>query len=112
MMITGKFPDHRGAQQTHHEFLKWPFFLLNYYIDSSIQGKDDPEAFAEQMNTNTLIAEIGNAISITLPKEAIMPDQYGNPLNFIMVIQNKITTEVLHPIYQKLKNAIRVSMLI
>ena len=81
VMITGKFPDHRG-QQKHHEFLKWPFFLLNYYIDSSIQGKDDPEAFAEQMNTNTLIAEIGNAISITLPKDAIMPDQYGNPLNF------------------------------
>ena len=56
--------------------------LLNYYIDSSIQGKDDPEAFAEKMNTNTLIAEIGNAISMALPKEAIKPDQYGNPLNF------------------------------
>ena len=54
IMITGKFPDN-SELGTHYGFLKWPFFLLNYYIDASIQGKDDPEAFAEQMNTNTLI---------------------------------------------------------
>ena len=45
-----------------------PFFLLNFYIESSILGRDDPENFAEQMNTNTLIREIGEIIYKVNPK--------------------------------------------
>ena len=46
----GKFPDDRNNQFAQN--LRWPFFLLNYYIDSCIRGLEDPIKFAE---TETLV---------------------------------------------------------
>ena len=66
LMITGKFADKR--ENVFSESLRWPFFLLNYYIDSSIMGLEDPINFAETMNTNTLLLEIGRTLITKFPE--------------------------------------------
>lgn len=100
LMITGKFPDDRHNQFAQH--LRWPFFLLNYYIDSCIRGLDDPIKFAETMNTNNLILEIGQILIKKYPKisESILPDKSGNPLHYYNHIINYLDTdkEIMSPV--------------
>lgn len=93
LMITGKFADKR--ENVFSESLRWPFFLLNYYIDSSIMGLEDPINFAETMNTNTLLLEIGRTLITKFPElaETIFPDKYGNPLQYYQNIINYLDTD-------------------
>ena len=87
-MITGKTPT--GKATSKLTSLRWPFFLLNFYIESSILGRDDPENFAEQMNTNTLIREIGMKLART-QKGVIPPGKMGNPINYYVQITKYLT---------------------
>jgi len=100
-MITGKYPSNEHLENV--ATLRWPFFLLNYYIESSLLGRDDPENFAEQMNTNTLIREIGDIIYKVNPK-ITMPGKLGNPLNYYNTITSYLaqTTIYLLPSAPKL----------
>jgi len=100
-MITGKYPSNKELKKV--TTLRWPFFLLNYYIESSILGRDDPENFAEQMNTNTLIREIGEILYKVNPK-VTMPGKLGNPLNYYNMLTNYLaqTTIYLLPAAPKL----------
>ena len=93
LMITGKFPDNRDSEFA--QSLRWPFFLLNYYIDSCIIGLEDPINFAETMNTNTLILEIGQILIKKYPEisESILPDKKGNPLQYYDTIINYLDTD-------------------
>ena len=100
-MITGKQPT--GSSYAKLTSLRWPFFLLNFYIESSILGRDDPENFAEQMNTNTLIREIGLELEKNM-SGVIPPGKMGNPMNFYIQIAKYLgeTTIVFYPSVPKL----------
>ena len=69
IMITGKMPVRKENSEFSVEKksidkdLKWSFFLLNMYIEASLRGKNDPQRFAELMDTNNLIGEIYNSIN-------------------------------------------------
>jgi len=93
LMITGKFPDNR--ENVFAKSLRWPFFLLNYYINSCILGLEDPINFAENMNTNTLLLEIGQVIIKKFPEleEKILPDKNGNPLIYYQNIIDYLDTD-------------------
>ena len=92
-MITGKFPDNR--ENVFAKSLRWPFFLLNYYINSCILGLEDPINFAESINTNTLLLEIGQILVKKFPglSEKILPDKYGNPLIYYQNIIDYLDTD-------------------
>jgi hypothetical protein len=92
-MITGKYPSNKEHKKV--ATLRWPLFLLNYYIESSLLGRDDPENFAEQMNTNTLIREIGDILS-RVNKNVIMPGKLGNPLNYYNMLTNYLTQTTIY----------------
>jgi hypothetical protein len=85
-MIMGKYPT--GETGPKLNALRWPLFLLNYYIDASTMGKDDPQAFAEQMNTNALIKEIGMILQPYHGDKATMPGSEGNPINYYSILLN------------------------
>ena len=89
-MITGKAPGPRDITVVNRH-MRWPMFLLNYYINSSIMGVDYPESFAEKMNTNILIREIGNILEMNFPGQAPMPGQPGNPLNYYSLLTSYMT---------------------
>ena len=93
LMITGKFPDNR--ENVFAKSLRWPFFLLNYYINSCLTGLEDPIHFAENMNTNALLLEIGQVIIKKFPEleEEILPDKYSNPLTYYLTIINYLETD-------------------
>jgi hypothetical protein len=57
-MITGRLASGESIKPS----LRWPFFLLNKYIDASVQGKTDPTRFAKLMDTNRIIREIYHKI--------------------------------------------------
>ena len=92
-MITGKYPTNETLKKV--ATLRWPFFLLNYYIESSLLGRDDPENFAEQMNTNTLIREIGEILS-RVNSKVTMPGKRGNPLSYYNMITSYLTQTTIY----------------
>ena len=91
-MITGELPDGTAIS----EELKWPFFLLNTYIEASVRGKDDPIDFAETMNTNTLIVEIGNVLKKRFPKGIPQPGEAGNPIHFYSFIMRYLRNTTIN----------------
>jgi hypothetical protein len=76
--------------------LKWPFFLLNTYIEASIRGKDDPIRFAETMDTNTLILEIGRILKTRI-KNVPKVGEAGCPLEYYGFIIYYLSDTTLRP---------------
>ena len=93
IMITGKMIS-EDSKPIKPE-LRWPLFLLNYYIESSILGKGDPENFASQMNTNTLVREIGGALSKIYSTHAFNTETTSNPLNLYMAFTKFLGNQVM-----------------
>ena len=96
--------------------LQWPFFKLNKYIEASLRGRNDPNRFAELMDTNEVIEDLYKAMvrikrrksqdsRTRVPLRSLIPvGKDGNPLayyNSIMyyfqsrvgLAQKAVTTE-------------------
>ena len=72
--------------------MKLPLFLLNFFIEASFVGKNDPAKFGEVMNTNILIQHIGNALeSKNLHNYKI--GETGNPMRFYSTIMRYLNTK-------------------
>ena len=80
-MITSKLPGGGYIEKK----LRWPFFLLNRYIEASLRGKSDPSRFAKLMDTNEIIRGIYRQIE---PEQrGIVKTQIAaNPLTYYISI--------------------------
>ena len=87
-MITGILPNKEPIDKN----MKLPLFLLNFFIEASFVGKNDPAKFGEVMNTNILIQHIGNALeSKNLHNYKI--GETGNPMRFYSTIIRYLNTK-------------------
>ena len=90
VMITGILPN-----KTHIEpSMKLPFLMLNFFIEASLIGTNDPRRFADVMNTNILIHNIGNELK---KKNLDVPsiNEPGNPINFYMNIMKYLDNDII-----------------
>lgn len=87
-MITGILPNNEPIDEN----MKLPLFLLNFFIEASFVGKNDPAKFGEVMNTNILIQHIGNALKKkNLHNYKI--GETGNPMRFYLTIMRYLNTK-------------------
>ena len=78
-MITGRHP---GGTRIPNR-LRWPFFLLNRYIEASLRGTKDRERFARLMDTNILIRKLHTTLASTASDQALPKTrQPFNPLSY------------------------------
>ena len=80
-MITSHLPKGRRIAKR----LRWPFFLLNRYIEASLRGKDDPARFAKLMDTNEVIRTIYRQLNPTY-KGIAKTRVPANPLTYYISI--------------------------
>jgi len=100
IMITGILPNKDPIESS----MKMPFFLLNFFIEASLIGKNDPRRFADVMNTNILIHNIGNELK---KRKLDVPavNEQGNPILFYLNIMKYLDNDII-----SMKSATRVIM--
>ena len=100
-MITGnKLP--KGYSTKIRQKLRYPFWLLNKFIEASLVGKRDPYLYASLMNTNDIIQQIHSKLGDKQKGFYKKPGQAGNPIFLfikIMNYYNKITDFGLDTIF-------------
>ena len=87
-MITGILPNKTSIEAD----MKMPLFLLNFFIEASFVGENDPARFGEVMNTNVLIQQIGNALK-TKNLHYYDVGKSGNPIRFYLNIMRYLNTK-------------------
>lgn len=97
-MITGILPNKELIDPS----MKLPLFLLNFFIEASFVGKNDPSKFGEVMDTNILIQYIGDALK---QKKIHHYEQgeSGNPLRFYSNIMDYLNTKPIEMISINIK---------
>jgi hypothetical protein len=86
-MITGnRVPRSYSAKLPQK--LRYPFWLLNKFIEASLVGKGDPYLYASLMNTNDIIQQINLKLSKTKKGFYKKPGQAGNPITmFVRILE-------------------------
>ena len=89
-MITGILPNNDKMDEDMH----FNFSLFNLYIEASLAGKNDPQRFAETMDTNTLLLFLGEDLrskGYNIPYRG----NNGNPLVFYNIIMNFLDENII-----------------
>ena len=85
-MITGYISP--NSKQKIPEKLRYPFWLLNKFIEACLIGKSDPYLYASLMDTNDIIQQIYSKLGDKKKGFYKKPGQAGNPITmFIRILE-------------------------
>jgi len=83
-MITGFISP--NSKKKLPEKLRYPFWLLNKFIEACLIGKSDPYLYASLMNTNDIIQQIHSKLGNKQKGFYKKPGQAGNPITMFIGI--------------------------
>jgi len=96
-MITGKI-DPKGKKKLPPK-LRYPFWLLNKFIEASLIGKKDPSLYASLMDTNDIIQQINKNLSRSQAGFYKKTGEGGNPVEMFIRLLRYFSSNTI-PFFQ------------